>query len=397
MDPIRNPYNPGAGSQPPVLSGRDSQLEAFRILLERLRIGRPEKSMLITGLRGVGKTVLLNTFEGIAAQAGFATALREITHTTDFRVVIAHLARRALVSVSPLQNLKEKGKRALGVLKAFKLQLPGGGPEISVDVEAALGIGDSGDLEEDLADLLVALGEAAADHQKGVVFLLDEVQFLGKPELEALISALHRCSQRAVPVTLVGAGLPQLPQLAGEAKSYAERLFNFPRINSLAQEAARKALELPAVREGARYEAAAVEHIIGFTDGYPYFLQEFGKRVWNIAPGPVVTLEDVREAEREVRLELDSNFFRVRVARCTPSELAYLSAMASLGNGPYRSGDIATALERPGAPNVAPTRGRLIRKGLIFSPDHGLNEFTVPQFADFMQRNYSDWKAIVNV
>lgn len=354
--------------------------------------------MLITGLRGVGKTVLLNTFEGIAQSAGFATAPKEITHETDFRAAMAQLARRALVSVSTFEKLKatgKKGLRALGVLKAFKLRLPDGGPEISVDVDAALGFGDSGDLEDDLGDLLMALGEAAAEYDKGVVFLLDEVQFLSKPDLEALISALHRCSQRAVPVTLVGAGLPQLPQLAGEAKSYAERLFNFPRIDSLDAKAARDALQLPAEQEGAGYHSDAIGRILAFTKGYPYFLQVFGRVAWNVAPGPQITLGDVREAEREVIAELDGNFFRVRVARCTPAELAYLSAMASLGDGPQRSGEIATALEKPGAPNVGPTRARLIQKGLIFSPDHGLNEFTVPMFADFMRRHHPDWKRII--
>jgi len=396
MDAVRNPYSPGAGFRPPALTGRDSEREAFRVLLQRLRAGRPQKSMLITGLRGVGKTVLLNTFERIARDAGFATALKEITHETDFRAVMAQQVQRALVTVSPLDKLRAAGKRALGILKAFKIRLPDGGAEISVDVEAVLGIGDSGNLEEDLADLLVALGEAAAENQTGVVFLLDEVQFLERPELEALISALHRCSQRSVPVTLVGAGLPQLPQLAGEAKSYAERLFNFPRIDSLGAAAAGDALQLPAEEQGAHYEDDAIDHIFRFTEGYPYFLQEFGKAAWDFAVGPTITLADVREAERWVREELDGNFFRVRVERCTPTELAYMSAMASLGDGPYRSGEIATALEKPGAPNVAPTRAQLIRKGLIFSPDHGQNQFTVPQFADFMRRQYPDWRVIVS-
>lgn len=386
MDPVRNPYTPGAGSRPPALAGRDAELEAFRVLLERLRHGRPEKSMIITGLRGVGKTVLLNTFGSIAEDARFATAFTEITHETEFRPLMARLVRRALLSLSPVDRMKERARRAAAVFKAFTLKLPDG-PEISVDVEAALGRADSGDLGEDLADLFVALGSAADDHDAGVVFLFDEIQFLERAELEALIAALHRTAQQALPITLVGAGLPQIPELTGAAKSYSERLFDFPRIGSLSPEAARQALVIPAKDEGVEYEEAAVEEIVQFTEGYPYFLQEFGKHVWNMAEAPTITHEDAVNARQAVQLQLDENFFRVRVARCTNAELEYMQAMAAMGDGPYRSGDIAAQLGRPGPQNVAPTRSRLIEKGLIFSPSHGLSEFTVPQFADFLRRS----------
>jgi len=386
MDPIRNPYSPGAGSRPPALAGRDAELQAFRVLLERLRRGRPEKSMIVTGLRGVGKTVLLNTFGSIAEEAKFATAFTEITHETEFRPLMARLIRRTLLSLSPLDRMKEHARRAVAVLKAFTLKLPDG-PEISIDVEAAVGQGDSGDLGEDLADLFVAVGRTAAEHDSGVVLLFDEIQFLERPELEALIAALHRTAQQALPVTLVGAGLPQIPELTGAAKSYSERLFHFPRIGSLPHDAAREALVVPAEEEGARYEEEAVDEIIRFTEGYPYFLQEYGKHVWNLASGPTITLQDALDARRPVQLQLDENFFRVRVARSTKAELEYLRAMAALGDGPYRSGDIAAALGRPGAQSVAPIRSRLIEKGLIFSPAHGLSEFTVPHFAEFIRRN----------
>ncbi len=386
MDPIRNPYTPGAGSKPPALAGRDAQLDAFRVLLERLRRGRPEKSMIITGLRGVGKTVLLNTFGSIAEHARFATTFTEITHETEFRPLMARLVRRALLSLSPVDRMKERARRAAAVFKAFTLKVPEG-PEISVDVEAAVGRADSGDLGEDLTDLFVALGNAAADHDSGVVFLFDEVQFLERAELEALIAALHRAAQQALPVTLVGAGLPQIPELTGAAKSYSERLFDFPRIGSLSPEAARQALVIPASEEGVEYEDAAVEEIARFTEGYPYFLQEFGKHVWNMAEGPTITCHDALNARQAVQLQLDENFFRVRVARCTNAELEYMHAMAELGSGPYRSGDVATKLGRAGPQNVAPTRSRLVQKGLIFSPSHGLSEFTVPQFADFLRRS----------
>lgn len=387
MDAVRNPYTPGAGSRPPVLSGRDAQLDSFRILLERLRLGRPEKSLLMTGLRGVGKTVLLSTFEGIAEETGFRTAAAEITHETDFASLVARLTRRALLSLSGADRLRDRTRRAAGVLKAFSLRLPEG-VEIGIDVDAAVGRADSGNLADDLADVLVTLAQAAADQDSGVVFLLDEIQFLGRAEFEALISALHQCTQRALPVTLVGAGLPQLPALAGAAKSYAERMFDFPVIDRLDNASARAALELPAEAEGARFERDATEHIVAFTAGYPYFLQEYGKHVWNLAEGPVISLGDVARAEPIVRLQLDDNFFRVRIARTTSAELAYVSAMADLGGGPYRSGDIAARLGRPGPEGVAPTRARLIEKGLIFSPAYGLNEFTVPAFADFLRRNY---------
>jgi hypothetical protein len=386
MDPIRNPYAPGAGSRPPALAGREEELQAFRILLERLRRGRPEKSMIITGLRGVGKTVLLNTFGSIAEEAKFATAFTEITHETEFRPLMARLVRRALLSLSPLDRMKDHARRAAAVFKSFTLKLPDG-PEISVDVEAALGRADSGDLAEDLADLLVALGQAAAEHGSGVVFLFDEIQFLQRSELEALIASLHRTAQQALPVTLVGAGLPQIPELTGAAKSYSERLFNFPEIGSLPPAAAREALVLPAEDEDVGYDEEAIDEIVRFTEGYPYFLQEYGKYVWNVAPGPTITLEDALNARQAVQLQLDDNFFRVRAARCTNAELDYLRAMVALGDGPYRSGDIASEMGRPGPQNVAPTRSRLIEKGLIFSPSHGLSEFTVPHFADFIHRN----------
>ena len=386
MDPVRNPYSPGAGSRPPALAGRDAELQAFRVLLERLRRGRPEKSMIVTGLRGVGKTVLLNAFGSIAEEAKFATAFTEITHETEFRPLMARLIRRTLLSLSPVDRMKERARRAVAVLKAFTLKLPEG-PEISIDVEPAVGQGDSGDLGEDLADLFVAVGRTAAEHGSGVVLLFDEIQFLERSELEALIAALHRTAQQALPVTLVGAGLPQIPELTGAAKSYSERLFDFPRIGSLPHDAAREALVVPAEEEGVRYEEEAVEEIIRFTEGYPYFLQEYGKHVWNLAPGPAIMHQDALDARRPVQLQLDENFFRVRVARSTKAELEYLRAMAALGEGPYRSGDVAAALGRPGAQNVAPIRSRLIEKGLIFSPAHGLAEFSVPHFAEFIRRN----------
>lgn len=357
------------------------------MLLARLRIGRPEKSMLITGLRGVGKTVLLNTFEAIAEEAEFRTAKSEITHETEFRPLVARLARRALLSISPANRMRERARRAAAIFKAFTLRLPEG-IEIGVDVEALLGRGDSGDLAEDLSDLFVALGEAAAEHKTGVVFLLDEVQFLARPDLEALIAALHQVAQRELPLTVAGAGLPQLPALTGAAKSYSERLFRFPMIDRLPNRDARDAIELPAKAEGVSYQRRATDRILELTDGYPYFLQEYGKHVWNLAAGPTVKLGDVERSHNLVQLDLDESFFQVRIARTTKAELAYLSAMAHLGAGPHRSGEIAATLGRTGPESIAPIRARLIEKGLIYSPSYGLAEFTVPHFDTFIGRRF---------
>jgi AAA ATPase-like protein len=342
--------------------------------------------MLITGLRGVGKTVLLNTFEAIAEEQGFRTAKAEITHETEFRPLVARLARRALLAIGPAKRMKQRARRAAAIFKAFTLRTPEG-LEIGVDVEALLGRGDSGDLGDDLSDLFLALSEAAKEHETGVVFLLDEIQFLDQAELEALIAALDQVAQRELPLTLTGAGLPQLPALTGAAKSYAERLFRFPTIDRLDEQAARDALQLPAQAEGINYELAATNRIVELTDGYPYFLQEYGKHVWNAAAGPTITLGDVERAHDLVQLELDESFFQVRVSRATKAELAYLAAMASLGAGPHRSGEIAATLGRPGPESVAPTRARLIEKGLIYSPAYGLNEFTVPHFDAYIRRS----------
>jgi hypothetical protein len=344
--------------------------------------------MLITGLRGVGKTVLLNAFDVIAADQGFRTAKAEITHETDFRPLIARLVRRGLLAISPAKRMKKHARRAAAVFKAFTLRTPEG-LEIGVDVEALVGLGDSGDLGDDVSDLFVALGEAAREHETGVVFLLDELQFLDRVELEALIAGLHQVSQRELPVTLAGAGLPQLPVLTGAAKSYAERLFRFPTIGQLEEQAARDALELPARAEGVEFDTAATRRIVELTEGYPYFLQEYGKHVWAVASGSPIGLEDVERAHELVQLELDESFFRVRIGRVSKAELAYLVAMAHLGAGPYRSGEIAVELGRPGPESVAPTRARLIEKGLVYSPAYGFNEFTVPQFDAFIRRTFT--------
>lgn len=386
INPIKNPYTPGAGSRPPALTGRDAEIQAFRVLIERVRQGRPERSLLVTGLRGVGKTVLLSTFRDLAESAGLKTAETEVTHETSFKQMMARLGRRALLEMNPLEKVKDKVLQAARVFKAFTLKLPGG-YEIGLDIEAIRGRADSGNLSEDLSDLLLALGEAARERKTGVVFLFDEIQFLERADMEALIAALHYVTQRSLPVTVVGAGLPQLPKLAGEAKSYAERLFNFPSIDRLPDDAARDALVRPARDQGVEYAAEATDEIIRYTEGYPYFLQEYGKHVWNIAAASPIALSDVRSAQVGVQAQLDENFFRVRIGRTTAAERRYASAMASLGRGPYRTGDIAAVLGTD-SPRVAPLRNQLITKGLVYSPSHGITDFTVPQFDDFLRRCY---------
>jgi len=386
--PHDNPYTPNAGARPPVLVGRDDQLETFDVLLDRLRRGHTEQSMLITGLRGVGKTVLLTTFEERARERSWTTVEAEITKHTDFGGRMAQLARRALLQVAPRARWKDRAKRAAAVLSSFQVTVsPDGSVTAGIGVDALEGVADSGELAEDLTDLLVALGEAAGDHDTGVVFLLDEVQFLSTVELEALTAALHKSVQRQLPLTLVGAGLPQLPRLAGEAKSYAERLFKFPRIGQLTPGDAAQALVEPAKELDVGYDDAAAAAIVDYTEGYPYFLQEYGNVLWDLTEAAPITLADVEGAQEAVEAKLDSSFFRVRAERTTELELRYMRAMAELGSKPQQAKDVAELLGRT-SEQLGPTRSRLIDKGLLYTPGHGLAAFTVPQFDRFVRRTY---------
>lgn len=386
MDPVRNPYTPGAGSRPPALTGRDAELERFRILIGRLQAGRYEKSMLITGLRGVGKTVLLNTFADTATEADWFSATTEIRQNTQLSSVIARLTRRVLLEMSAIERFRVRARRALGVLRAFVVRY--GEAEIRIDVDAIPGRADSGDPEDDIADLLTELGRSAQEGNTGVVFLIDEIQFLERSDLEALIAALHRASQAGLPVTVVGAGLPLLPRLVGEARSYAERLFDFRSIGSLDPIAARDALVLPAREESVEWEGAALDLALGYSDGYPYFLQEYGKNAWLVANESPISAADVEGAHPTVLSELDEGFFHVRVERATESERKYMAAMAHLGDGRQRSGAIAAQLGYPSSSAISLTRDSLLKKGLIYSPSHGYVDFTVPQFAAFIRRHY---------
>lgn len=344
--------------------------------------------MLITGLRGVGKTVLLGDFERRARERSWVTAEAEITKNVEFGSRMAHLVRRALFQVAPRDRWRNRARRAAQVLKSFHVTVsPDGSIAAGLGVEALEGLADSGSLSDDLTDLFVALGEAAQEADSGVVFLLDEIHFLTTVEFEALIAALHKTVQRGLPITLVGAGLPQLPRLAGEAKSYAERLFTFPRIGELAKAEAGRALIEPAESLGVTYNGDAVDAIVEYAEGYPYLLQEYGKIVWDLTPEPPIASEHVRVAREAVEAKLDSSIFRVRAETTTELELRYLRAMAELGPEPQPAKAVAALLNRT-SEQLGPTRSRLIDKGLLYTPGHGLAAFTVPQFDRYMRRAY---------
>ncbi len=386
MDPVRNPYSPGAGAPPPALVGRGEEIAAFDVAVQRLGLGRPARSLLLTGLRGVGKTVLLRQFGRIAAGHGWVHQSLEAGENLDFVASVATLARKALLRLSAGQRLAERARRAFGALGSFQLRWRPESGDVALGIDPTPGRADSGDLEEDLADLLGAVGEAARERATGVLFTIDEIQYLAKDSLAALIVALHRSSQEQLPLMVAGAGLPSLPALAGEAKSYAERLFAFREIDSLEPEEAALALEAPAEAEGVRWQPEALEVVLATTKGYPYFLQEFGKQSWDVAAGPaIITRGDVEAAVPIAKEELDTGFFRVRLDRSTAGERAYLAAMASLGAGPYRSGDVAAAMGRTtlGAGSL---RDALIKRGLCHAPRRGVIAFTVPMFDDFVRR-----------
>lgn len=388
MDPRTNPYTPNAGAVPPALAGRDNQLESFGLLLDRLRAGYTEQSMIITGLRGVGKTVLLNQFRDQVESAGWISIEIEASKHDDsaFRRELALNFRRALLEIAPRERWTDRMHRAAGVLRSFTVSIDQEGTlTAGLNADAVQGRADSGIIDLDLMDLVVAVGEAAQDHDMGVVLLIDEIQFLTRVQLEALIKSLHKAVQRSLPITMVGAGLPQIAELAGEAKSYAERLFKFPEIGGLSDEDGAKALRDPASTHDVVIEDEAVAVALEFTEGYPYFLQEMGYAVWSIASGSRITREDVELGRDVVEEKLDSSFFRVRLDRAAPLEVAYLRAMAELGPQAHLAGDVAVLLNRT-SQQCGPTRSTLIEKGLLYTPQHGLAAFTVPQFDRFMIR-----------
>lgn len=393
MDPIKNPFSPGAGSPPPELVGREPILEQARILLGRVKQKKPEKSMLLTGLRGVGKTVLLNEIERMAVRDGYRTISIEAHEGKALGPLIAPYLRSLLYDLDRIAGTGDKVKRGLAVLRSFigALRVTVGDVSIGLDIDPEKGSADSGDLEIDLPNLFAAIGEAAQDRDSAVAIFIDEIQYFSKKELGALIMAMHKIQQQQLPLVLLGAGLPILPGMAGESKSYAERLFNFPSIGALSQKDTAKALQEPAQEAGVVFEDAALDEVFLLTKGYPYFLQEWGYVAWNLATASPITLQVVRDARKAVIPRLDENFFRVRFDRLTPSEKNFLRAIAELGPGAHRTGDIADILKVK-VTSLGPVRAKLINKGMIYSPAHGDMDFTVPLFDDFMIRAIPEFK-----
>ncbi|MBA4063810.1 MAG: AAA family ATPase [Isosphaera sp.] len=387
MDPIKNPFSPGAGSPPPELVGRDPILNQARTLLGRVRAKRPEKSLMLTGLRGVGKTVLLNEIERLAKQQDYRTVFIEAHEDKPLGALFAPHLRTLLFELNRVKGALDKVKRAWAAFRSFvgAIKLNVGDISLGLDVEPEKGLADSGDLEVDLPALFVAIGEAAEDRASAVAVLIDEVQYFSAKELGALIMAMHKMQQRQLPVVLLGAGLPILPALAGESKSYAERLFGFPDVGALSEVDAAKALQDPARAAGVAFDADALEEVYRLTKGYPYFIQEWGYQAWNHAADSPITRVDVAQATATVIDRLDRNFFRVRFDRLTPSEKTFLRAMADLGPGPYRTGDIAAKLKVK-VTSLGPNRAKLMKKGAVYSPAHGEMAFTVPLFDEFMTR-----------
>lgn len=387
MDPIKNPFSPGAGSPPPELVGRDAVLERTEVLLGRVKAGRPDRSILLTGLRGVGKTVLLNEIERRAAHAGYRVLSVEAHEHKTLAALLLPSLRRLLFELDRVAGAGDKARRALAVLKGFMdgLKVSIGDLQVSLDIDPEKGTADSGDLESDLPSLFIAVAEAAQERGIPVALLIDELQYLKEKELSALIMAMHKMQQRQLPMILIGAGLPILPRLAGESKSYAERLFDFPDIGALSERDAQQALRDPVVAAGVEFDPDALREVFRLTEGYPYFLQEWGYQAWNRALASPITLPVVVAATAVAIERLDKNFFRVRFDRLTPTEKRFLRAMAGLGPGSHRSGDIAEALGVK-INSLGPVRAKLIQKGMIFSPAHGDIAFTVPLFDEFLLR-----------
>ena len=395
MDPIRNPFAPGAGTPPPELAGRDELRATMRIALERARIGRPAKSAMLVGLRGVGKTVLLDRIRMDGESSGIHTVRIEAPEGRSLPAMLAPQLRQALLRLSQVEAAKDFAVRGLRALAGFasKLKVTYGDIEVGLDYEPEPGLADNGDLEHDLQALFEQVGLAAKAAGTALAIFIDELQYVEEPQLAVLITAMHRTEQRRLPVVLVGAGLPQLRGQMGNAKSYAERLFDFPTIAALPPDAARAAIEKPLKSEGVDITTDAMIMILEATHGYAYFLQEWGSHPWLAATESPIAAFAVQQASITALAALDESFFRVRFDRLTPKEKKYLRAMAELGPGPHRSGDIAECFDAT-VSSLAPTRSSLISKGMVWSPNHGDTAFTVPLFDAFMKRIMpgDDWR-----
>lgn len=385
MDPRRNPYTPGAGTPPLELAGRDDIVAQARVTLDRIKDNRPGRSVLLLGLRGVGKTVLLNSIYNLAEERGYFTIRMEAPEGGELAARSYPDLRRILIRLSAAQNLRDKVTRASVALRnfasIFKVSFEG----FDFGATPTEALADSGDLERDFAEVLRSVTEAAKAAGRPVAMFIDEIQYLQPKELAALALACHEAAQRQLPFVLYGAGLPQIAKLAGDAKSYSERLFEFPAVGPLSDQAARRAITEPASREGVAFEAEAVDEILRQTLNYPYFLQEWGSAVWNTTDRSPITRGNVNDALDRIIPHLDASFFRVRFDRCKPVQQKYLRAMAELGPGPHQTGAIAGVLGCEPS-QVAATRAQLIALGMIWSQRHGETAFTVPLFDQFMKR-----------
>jgi hypothetical protein len=387
MDAVRNPFAPGAGSRPPELAGREAILQDAKIAIQRALLGKPSRSQMLLGLRGVGKTVLLNKIEEMAQAEGHVTSLIEAPEGKSLSELLVPKINQALRKLSTSENAKAQVHQALRALRSFASAFKLSYGEVSISVDPEVGVADSGDMEADLPELFVRVGEAAKAANKAWTLLIDEVQYLRSVDLAALIVALHKVNQKDLPVLFFGAGLPQVAALSGDAKSYAERLFHYPAVGALKPEDAETAIRQPIEDEGEEIDDNAIQEILLKTKGYPYFLQEWGYQCWNISDGPRIKLEDAVKAAGEATKRLDEGFFKVRFDRLTPKEREYVMAMANLGAGPYRSSDVADALGQTHQ-SLGPRRAQIISKGMIYSPSHGDIAFTVPLFNEYLIRNY---------
>jgi hypothetical protein len=389
LDPVLNPFAPGAGSPPPELAGRAIIVEEATVQLQRAIAGRQARPHMLLGLRGVGKTVLLSKIEDLAKVATHETSLIESPEDAALSSMLVPKINQALRRFSLVEAAKEQVHAAVRALRSFASAFKVGYGEISISVDPEIGVADSGDIEEDVSELFVRVGEAARAAGKGWTLLIDEVQYLNSKDLAALIVALHKVSQKQLPVLFFGAGLPQVAALSGDAKSYAERLFTYPSVGALESSDARKAITQPLATEGKSISDEALDEIIAQTRGYPYFLQEWGYQCWNISAGPEITLDEARRAAEVATRRLDEGFFKVRFDRLTPKEREYVIAMARLGSGPYASSAVAAELGQT-TQQLGPCRAGIIKKGMIYSPSHGGIAFTVPMFDEYVTRNYPD-------
>jgi hypothetical protein len=390
VDTFRNPYTPGAGSRPAALVGRDAEIEQFGVILGRLSRGATEQSLVLHGLRGVGKTVLLNKLEEVAIEAGWATTFSEVQRGDDFRTVIALAIHNSIRQLEARRAAGHAFAKLKSAFASFSATLTSEGEvRLGVEVSPANGIAGSGHLETDLVEMFLELGRAASEVGTGVAILLDELQLADREDLEALVAAIHRTNQKALPIAVVAAGLPTLPRALAEAKTYAERLFSCPPLGALSDAAARDALALPAQALEVRYTDRALSSILDKARGYPYFIQEWGRGVWNVAVADPIDIEDVMEAVPQVERKLAQDFFSARLARTTPTERRYCAAMAAMGDGPYESAAVATALGYESIRAASTLRASLIDKGVIYSVGRGELDFTVPRFAAFLRESTS--------